>query len=321
MSDQQKQPEEKDLQYESLLKSNFKQQKLSAWRPVPTIVSTTITFVSFGIIFIVIGIIILLSSNSIIEYEQKYNNCSQINGKCSIEIQIDQEMKAPIMVYYQLTNFYQNHRRYVKSKSNEQLSGKVLLESQVKSDCEPIVLNKDLPNGTVSLNGKALDPNKVAHPCGLIARSFFNDYFQLFKKDISNKTEIKISDKDIAWSADKEMKFKKPEKTDDYNPDDNLWIDPTNERFIVWMRPAGLPNFRKLWGRIETDLQTGVYILEVDYKYQINFGGDRVFVLSTVNSFGGKNSFLGIAYIVVGGICLVMAVLFFFGYKTHSKVS
>lgn len=321
MSDQQKQPEEKDLQYESLLKSNFKQQKLSAWRPVPTIISTTVTFVSFGIIFIVIGIIILLFSNSVIEYEQKYNDCSQINGKCSIEFKIDQEMKGPIMVYYQLTNFYQNHRRYVKSKSNDQLSGKVLLESQVKSDCEPIVLNKDLPNGTVSLNGQALDPNKVAHPCGLIARSFFNDHYQLFKKEITNKTEIIISDKDIAWSADKEMKFKKPEKTIDYNPDDNLWIDPTNERFIVWMRPAGLPNFRKLWGRIETDLQTGIYIIEVDYKYQINFGGDRVFVLSTVNSFGGKNSFLGIAYIVVGGICLVMAVLFFFGYKTHSKVN
>jgi hypothetical protein len=31
----------------------------------------------------------------------------------------------------------------------------------------------------------------------------------------------------------------------------------TDERFINWMRIAALPNFRKLWGRIETDLQKG----------------------------------------------------------------
>ena len=29
------------------------------------------------------------------------------------------------------------------------------------------------------------------------------------------------------------------------------------EHFIVWMRTAGLPNFRKLWGKIEEDLTEG----------------------------------------------------------------
>jgi hypothetical protein len=28
-------------------------------------------------------------------------------------------IKSPIYVYYQLDNFYQNHRRYVKSRDNE----------------------------------------------------------------------------------------------------------------------------------------------------------------------------------------------------------
>jgi hypothetical protein len=37
---------------------------------------------------------------------------------------IEEEIKSPIYVYYQLDNFYQNHRRYVKSRDNEQLDGK-----------------------------------------------------------------------------------------------------------------------------------------------------------------------------------------------------
>ena len=32
-------------------------------------------------------------------------------------------MAAPIFVYYQLENFYQNHRRYVKSRDYQQLMG------------------------------------------------------------------------------------------------------------------------------------------------------------------------------------------------------
>ena len=36
-------------EYERLKKSKLKQQKLPAWRPVPTITSTTITFNSFDL--------------------------------------------------------------------------------------------------------------------------------------------------------------------------------------------------------------------------------------------------------------------------------
>lgn len=44
------------------------------------------------------------------------------------------------------------------------------------------------------------------------------------------------------------------------------------EHFIVWMRPAGLPSFRKLWGRIETDLPVGKYQVSIyNRKYLIFF--------------------------------------------------
>ena len=41
------------------------------------------------------------------------------------------------------------------------------------------------------------------------------------------------------------------------------------EHFIVWMRTAGLPNFRKLWGKIDTDLKAGQYKVKISNNYQV----------------------------------------------------
>jgi len=77
------------------------------------------------------------------------------------------------------------------------------------------------------------------------------------------------------------------------------------------MRTAGLPNFRKLYGRIETDLQPGMYTLTIDNAYDVNgFDGAKSFVLSTTNALGGKNYFLAVCYIVVGALCLIFAIIF-----------
>ena len=52
--------------------------------------------------------------------------------------------------------------------------------------------------------------------------------------------------------------------------DDNTFKDVTtgccagpvrdDEHFIVWMRTAALPNFRKLWGRIDQDLPANTQV-------------------------------------------------------------
>lgn len=77
------------------------------------------------------------------------------------------------------------------------------------------------------------------------------------------------------------------------------------------MRTAGLPNFRKLWGRIEQDIEPGTYELTISNNYDVNgFDGNKSFVLSTTNALGGKNYFLAVCYIVVGALCLIFAIIF-----------
>lgn len=47
---------------EKLKQSKFKQQTLPAWRPVPTAMSTMLTFSVFSVIFLAIGIVLYVLS-------------------------------------------------------------------------------------------------------------------------------------------------------------------------------------------------------------------------------------------------------------------
>ena len=321
MSDRKDDSAKADEEYERLKQSRFKQQKLPGWRPVPTITSTTITFVSFGIIFIILGIIILVYSSNIKEYKVQYSNdCKNLGSDCDVTLIVKDDMDLPVMVYYQINKFYQNHRRYVKSKNDDQLHGKDIDKKVADDDCKHAVTNNDMGITTnyKGVNFTEEEKKAVAVPCGLIAKSFFRDSFKLFDKD---GKEIEIDESDIAWEADKKIKFQNL-------PDDlkhKQWIDMEDEHFIVWMRPSGLPNFRKLWGRIknvngEDKLKAGNYTIKINNYFNVSkFDGEKIFVLSTVNGFGGKNKFLGISYIVVGSISLILSVVFLIGYKIHQN--
>ena len=287
------------------------------WRPIPKIQSTMLCLEISGGIFIIIGIVILILSNQIKEIEIRYDNNPQciIGERCDINFTIPEEMEKNVFVYYRLKNFYQNHRRYIKSKSNKQLKGEILEEKDIKDDCDPIILNKDLYDGIKSINttnpNNTLDPEGVAHPCGLIAKSYFNDTYTLKKQ--TGGGDIQISEEGIAWSIDKK-KFKNSANI-------NIqWKNVESERFIVWMRPAALSDFRKPWGKIDTNLKKGEYTLSIYNNYPVkSFDGEKYFILSTVNALGGKNYFLAILYLVVGGISIASGILFFIGHKKYNS--
>lgn len=42
-----------------------------------------------------------------------------------------------------------------------------------------------------------------------------------------------------------------------------MWLNISDPRFLNWIRIATLPTFRKLWARINNDLQPGTYTLTV----------------------------------------------------------
>ena len=86
----------------------------------------------------------------------------------------------------------------------------------------------------------------------------------------------------------------------------------TNEHFIVWMRTAALPSFRKLYGKIDGDFKKGqVLKFSLIANFEVgSFDGSKSLVISTIGEFGGRNPYLGLAYVVVGALCLFFGFLF-----------
>ena len=78
------------------------------------------------------------------------------------------------------------------------------------------------------------------------------------------------------------------------------------------MRTAAFPSFRKLYGRIEEDLEADdVIVVHLMNNYNAySFGGKKKLVLSTSSWLGGRNDFLGVAYIFVGGSCIILSIVF-----------
>lgn len=238
---------------------------------------------------------------------------------CHLQFDIPEPMGPSVLMYYTLTNFYQNHRRYVNSFNDKQLKGqKMDLAAIRSSSCAPL----DVIDG------------KPIYPCGLIANSMFNDTIGepvLIKVPHSaedNRTFFMSDSNEIAWPSDADLygDFPKDMRYDEVVPPPNWKLrypngysdtrKPPNlhtwQAFQVWMRTAGLPNFSKLYRRNDTEvLVSGTYTVAIDHYWPADkFRGSKSLLLTTKTVIGGRNPFLGIAYIVVGGICIILGVIF-----------
>ncbi|GKZ39526.1 hypothetical protein AbraIFM66950_000488 [Aspergillus brasiliensis] len=166
---------------------------------------------------------------------------------CRLIFEIPDTLEPPVLLYYRLTNFYQNHRRYVKSMDTDQLKGKAVDNSTIDGgSCDPL----------------KLDPStgKAYYPCGLIANSQFNDTIrspQLLSGGVTAET-YNMTNKGIAWDSDKQLIKKTQYNKWQVVPPPN-WHDRypngyadgipnlhEDEEFMVWMRTAALPAFSGL---------------------------------------------------------------------------
>ena len=282
----------------------LRRQEIWTWRPVPTVKFALIVYISIAIVFLPLGIALLVESSKLHEVATRYDDtpeCALQGQNCTLAFEVTDDLTAPIYVYYRLTNFYQNHRLYFKSRNPDQLSGDDLDVSDISS-CEPITKVKDLGKIVLSLDNRTIEEEAPANPCGLIAKSVFNDTYALISP---SNVPVVIDESDIAWTSD-EDKFGRPS---DYKS--LQWTNVESDHFKVWLRTAATSDFRKIWGKIEENLPKGVYTLEIANNYDMSrWKGEKHFVLATTSRFGGKHYLLGGLFVAGAGFSLVIAVVF-----------
>ncbi|KFP29928.1 Cell cycle control protein 50C, partial [Colius striatus] len=266
--------------------SAFKQQKLPAWKPQLNIATVLSIFFLTGAFCLAVGISLVLSANSVrevqIDYSDQCSDCSKLRENssnwykechCSINFMLKDDMLGDVFMYYGLQNFYQNHRRYMISRSNEQLLGQNV--NIGNSYCAPFAT---YANGTPMA------------PCGAIANSMFNDTIDLYYIRNSSVIQVPLLKTGNSWWTDKNVKFRNPIS---YNLSSAFagtarppnWQKPVylldeedernsgyiNDDFIIWMRVSAFATFRNLYRRVRRVRQFADGLPAGNYTFHISY--------------------------------------------------
>ncbi len=307
--------------------SAFSQQQLWARRPALTPALTAKLMISIGVACFAVGGAIFNTANDLRTLVKRYDDAAtcasgffptsaeqamqmSFNGAgttCTVTLTAKSNMNKPVYVYYELSNFFQNHRAFVRDLDYFQLMGK--------------------PSQGLCTTHEKTSAGAEISPCGVQAWSFFNDSYAV----AVNGAATTIDSANIAWKSD--LKY----KLGDYAPT-NMNTDQatrgggqitgnvdTDEDFATWMRTAALSKFRKLVGVINADIAKGDTItFTIQNRYNTyKFNGEKAVVLATNSWIGGRNLVFPAFYFLAGCLCsglgAVGVFLHIFGDKFKSE--
>jgi len=272
-------------------------------------------------------------------------NDFRANKTCFLEFTAPKFMEPPILIHYELTNFHQNHRNYYQSRDEFQLNGRVGDQDSISRDrCQP--LNK---LGNITLNPCGMIANTMFNDVITLetGRDIDNEQLVMLEDGIAWASDLKYTfnqpegfkyeecpECDDSCCDGSEWSCKEPYRDPKnaslcfkfFYPDDEstqyLWetypevVSPlegvTNEHFVVWMRVATQPTFRKLYGWIDQAIPEGETLtFRVNANYVVTrFRGSKSLIVGTSNIFGGRNPYMGPIFYWVGFFCLLAGTFF-----------
>ena len=248
------------------------QQDMKACRPSCTIYPITFLNTSsiISLIHIFIAFFLFFYSQGFKEVKIRYDNVCSMNETCFIEFKTSITLKSPVYVYYELTNFIQNHYRFRDSVDYNQLYGKYVEES---TSCLP--KEKDINRS-----------NLILAPCGLRA-------FYTWTDEYSFPDDLNVTNQNITWKNEIGTLYK---SLNDKYTNEQRWLkdvpgyekETESDKFAIWMRSSPKPHFRKLAAIIKSDLEIGEHSIEIDMNYNKEiYNGKRYLVFNQLSKAGG----------------------------------
>lgn len=162
-------------------------------------------------------------------------------------------ISSPVYLYYRLSSFFINHRRFLTSRDEDQLAGDTISQSALET-CDPRIDDGQNVNST--------------NPCGLAAAAFFSDNFTLYYGNKTvNGTTLGINpqyEKKLYKCPDGNCSTNRSNTSDPSVNPTNLSINLTDPHFITWMRPQPFSSFSKKYLVFEDGLIPGFYILRIN---------------------------------------------------------
>ena len=269
----------------------FWQQEMRSCRPNFSLYPTTF-FLIFSSVHLAFAIFLAFASNSWSELKFRYDNKCRENVECNISFYLRKTLKKQTFVYYEVTNFYQNHFKFRSSIDYGQLQGKYVTNSGICT--------------------KKIDDNSskpIVVPCGLRAYYAWRDEYK-FLPSWNATTE------GIAWKGEIGNLYQ--DLNSNYK-DEQHWMKEVpgyekelrSDKFAIWMRTSPRPHFSKLCAKVQNVVKPGWQSVSITMRTPREvYNGERYLVIVKQSESGGRNLTL------IGINCLIC-----FIYVTAALVS
>ncbi|GIQ89683.1 CDC50/LEM3 family protein, partial [Kipferlia bialata] len=243
----------------------------------------------FGAGLLALFVVQFLSSSGIQNISTEYGTVCGTDATCQVTLDVPTiGLRAPVYVYAQIDNMYQNHRRYNQSYSPEQIAGETsdLTVSDLEDECYPQIPCADED-----------DLSTCIDPCGIIYASKFEDSFTFTKE---GETEpLSVSTSGIAWETDVSAR---------YGDAFVAALGDEAEQIMNWMRVSGTSQTRKLLGVISTAVESGTYTVDIENSFDVaSFEGTKsvgLYIVSGVS--GGQNGVLSLVLLGTGALYVLI---------------
>jgi len=226
-------------------------------------------------------------------------------------------IQGPILIYYYIENFHQNHRGYEDDRDDKQLAGKT-------------IEGADCANNT-----------RNVQPCGFAANTMFTDKIADIKfasgdSQVTGGMNNPKLKEDLSYSMEKYAYAAPmhPSSASQWPTKPERWTEEMHENYFannssfmedfkVWMRLAPLPKFQKLWYRMGDQmdkLEKGTIEIEVKWPpggvdSSLKIPNLRKKIILTQQSFMGTKSYnkslisliLAVFFVVCGFILRILA--------------